>query len=541
MKQNRTFSQLIQPNSTPQSQPIPGREADMTQNEAGGYSFKVDDWTLLQRFLILGSESGTYYATGQKQALEASQALIRLLKTDSRQVIDLIVDISDKGRAPSNRPAIFALALASSEKYVTDPSHRRYALDQLSKIARIPTDLFIFVNEVLNHRKNGRQLQRAIQDWYNAAPIDRLTYHVLKYGNREGRNHRDMLRMFRPTPPDQAHDALYRRLVGKDYSLEAITGKAARQISAFDVIRQDITPRMAAGAIRDGDLTWDMVPTELLTDPVVWDALTERIPYAALIRQLARLTSNGYLDPMGNSDRLLDIMQRITDPELVEKSRIHPIRLLSALITYESGRGQAGSLKWTPSSKIVDALSDAFYLSFANLQPTGKRILLGLDVSGSMAGTNVIGIPGLDCVKASAAMALILARSEPRHTMIAYDTRPYSVTLSPRQRLDDAMTSLARLGGGGTDCSVPIEWAIAYGIQVDAFIILTDSQTWAGRSHPVQGIERYRQQLGIPAKLITVAMAANSFSVGDTSDAGTMTVVGFDTNTPDLIRDFIAD
>ena len=45
--------------NTPQSAPIPG--SAQVPNSGGGYSWAVDDWVRLDRFMILGSEGGTYY------------------------------------------------------------------------------------------------------------------------------------------------------------------------------------------------------------------------------------------------------------------------------------------------------------------------------------------------------------------------------------------------------------------------------------------------------------------------------------------------
>ena len=44
---------------TPQTEPLPGQ----IPNAAGGFYYPIDDWTLLDRFLILGSEAGTYYVS----------------------------------------------------------------------------------------------------------------------------------------------------------------------------------------------------------------------------------------------------------------------------------------------------------------------------------------------------------------------------------------------------------------------------------------------------------------------------------------------
>jgi 60 kDa SS-A/Ro ribonucleoprotein len=42
----------------PQWAPLPGQ----TANSAGGFAWAVDAWTRLRRFLVLGSEGGSYYA-----------------------------------------------------------------------------------------------------------------------------------------------------------------------------------------------------------------------------------------------------------------------------------------------------------------------------------------------------------------------------------------------------------------------------------------------------------------------------------------------
>ena len=51
-------------------------------NSAGGYAWAVDDWARLHRFLILGSEGGSYYAAEWTLTRENAQALERCLAAD---------------------------------------------------------------------------------------------------------------------------------------------------------------------------------------------------------------------------------------------------------------------------------------------------------------------------------------------------------------------------------------------------------------------------------------------------------------------------
>lgn len=54
-----------------------------------------------------------------------------------------------------------------------------------------------------------------------------------------------------------------------------------------------------------------------------------------------------------------------------------------------------GSTTWTPVARIADALDAAFQASFGSVRPSGKRWLLALDISGSMDGGPIAGIPNL--------------------------------------------------------------------------------------------------------------------------------------------------
>jgi 60 kDa SS-A/Ro ribonucleoprotein len=188
--------------------------------------------------------------------------------------------------------------------------------------------------------------------------------------------------------------------------------------------------------------------------------------------------------------------------------------------------------------RVVDALDAAFYTAFKSVEPTGKRWLLALDVSGSMSMGQVAGVPGLTPRVASAAMALVTAATEPAHEFLGFCDELVRLRISPRQRLDDVVKATDNLPFGGTDCALPMVWATKHRVAVDVFAIYTDGETWYGDIHPAQALNEYRERMGIPARLVVVGMVANRFTIADPEDAGMLDVVGFDTATPPLIADF---
>ena len=104
-----TYAKHFSRKQTPQNEPIPG--STQTANNAGGYAWAVNDWVRLERFLILGAEGGAYYTSERKLTIENAEAVRRCIETDGKRAVDIIFDVSDKGRAPKNSPAIFALAM----------------------------------------------------------------------------------------------------------------------------------------------------------------------------------------------------------------------------------------------------------------------------------------------------------------------------------------------------------------------------------------------------------------------------------------------
>ena len=127
----------------------------------------------------------------------------------------------------------------------------------------------------------------------------------------------------------------------------------------------------------------------------------------AMIRNLGKMTSLGLLAPFSDAKRL--IVRKLRDETALKRARIHPLAVLVAQKIYAQGHGDKGALKWSPVSAVVDALDEAFYATFQNVEPCGKPVLLALDVSGSMAASMIAG----SCISAregSAAMALITAQ-----------------------------------------------------------------------------------------------------------------------------------
>lgn len=512
---------------TSQLEPMPGREAEMVPNSAGGYVFQVDDWNRLRRFLILGSE-GTYYATGPKLTAENAGLIRRCAAASAQTTVDTIVDVSQRGLAPSNDPALFALALVASH---ADPKVRAIALDALPKVARMGTHLLHFAQFCQQNRGWGRGLRRAIGSWYTSKTADDLAYQLAKYQSRDGWAQADLIRLTHPTPPTSAHNACFQWSLGKD--IEGLS--LPPSIAGFEQAKRATTANEIVKLIGEYRLTHEMIPTQFLTAPEVWEALLEHMPMMALVRSLARMTMVGLLTPMTEATRT--VIARLADAEALKKSRIHPIALLIAERTYQAGKGARGTGAWTPVPRIVDALDSAFYKAFEYVEPTGQRFLLGVDVSGSMGYTTSPTCHLWAC-EVAAAMMMTTLRTETFCQPMAFSDEFRPLPVTPQMGLPAVLRETSVRSFGGTDCALPMLWAAEQNLPVDVFCVYTDNETWAGNMHPAQALERYRRTMGIPAKLVVLACTATSFSLADPNDRGMLDIAGFSADVPAVISGF---
>lgn len=516
---------------TPQSE-----QADVRQvpNNAGGFTFAVGKSARLHRFLTLGTDGGTYYASARDLTVKNAAIVLQAAREDAAGLVAEVVAISQAGRAPRNNPALFALAAAAS---LGDEPGRRAALDALPLVARTGTHLFLFARYVQNFRGWGRGLRRAVGDWYLGKEPDRLAYQVLKYRQREGWSHRDLLRLAHPEGTG-AHRALFDYVCGREADLAELP-----LVQAFVKAQAATTATAWVALVNENpSLSWEMLPDAALGEDRVWRALIANgLPQTALMRQLPRLTRLGVVGPkdMGTTAA---VAARLASQEHLRKARVHPVNVLVALRTYASGHGARGQETWQPVSQITGALDAAFYAAFGAIEPAGKRTMLALDVSGSMTSP-VSGLP-LSCREASAALALVTASTEPAAFVTAFtsanwrDTGLSLLDISPRQRLDDAIRKVSNLSFGGTDCALPMLAALGQGWEIDHFSVYTDNETWAGRIHPHQALAEYREKTGIPARLSVVGMTATDFTIADPDDPGSLDVAGFDSAVPSLLSSF---
>lgn len=515
-------------NQTPQNQPIPGREAEMIQGRSGGLMFKADTWSVLRRCLLIGTAKSTYYAGKHELTTEFVETVQQAIALNPNRVAQEIVYASD-GRAINNSAPILALVLLSMGE---TPEAKQAFQEIFAQVVRTGSHFYEWLSYTKAMRGFGKIVREAGKAWLSR-DVKELAYQLLKYQQRQGFSHRDALRLFHVKPVTDEHNQLFGWVMQGWEELPAqIPSAALSQIWWYEWLKRH--PDRTHKAIAQGRLTHEMAAPVGKMDRQAWQLLFNDMPIGALLRNLGSLTELGVLT--GHSrDNLNRVAKLLNSRERLRKGRIHPIDVLKALKTYQSG-GQVGRSQktWQVVPQIVDILEQALELSFDVLAPTGKVFLHAVDVSGSMSYSSVS--MGLTCCEIATTMALATAKAEQHYVIRGFATDFRDLKITARDSFSDAIAKASNQKFGGTDASVAYDWAIQHKFKADVFCFWTDSESWAGRKHPSQALAEYRRRVNSQAKAVYVTLAPYNISLVDPQEPMSWDIAGFDPGTPRLIQ-----
>ena len=528
----------------------------------------VSDVNRLARLLCLGYDGATYRVGDNQLTPQNATCVTRMLEAGNGQdVVNKVIEYSVQGVTAKQEALVLVVAMCARQR--VDPDTRTHCYDNLCRICRTPTQLFLFISYCLApdwpgeypRIRWGRAFRKAISRWYlqfvgvpNGARL--LAELVTKYGRRHGWRHQDVLRMAHPKagPSNGCGVAAVLKYIAKgldeaEQDLQATDANVLQYIRAVEAVKAQDNPETLdtgglAERIRQHELVREHVSTRLLHSPPIWEALLEHMPMTAMIRNLGKMSAVGILSPGSQNEET--ITTRLGDIDRLKDARIHPFNVLLARLTYQRGRGDAGSIRWDPNEAISNALDNAFYVTFRFMRPTrNKRFLLALDESAAMFQGSVNGCRSVHPATAAAAMVLVTARTEEHCEIVSFsrDVRPSDIR--PEMTLPQAQEAMRRVPAGDTDCTLPIQYALQQyhspqRRQFDVIVIYTANLPDHLQLSPAAVMQDYRDQAKVAdAKLVVCAMKSNGFTIADPDDTNMLDVVGFDAYAPEVIRRFV--
>jgi len=518
------------PPGMPQSQPIPGREAEMIRGRSGGFMFDAGIWQMLRRCLLIGTAKSTFYAGKRELTEDFVNVVQQAIAIDPARVAQEILYASD-GRAINNSAPILALVLLSMGE---DKAAKTAFSEIFPQVVRTGSHFYEWLSYTKSLRGFGKIVREAGKSWLSRADVKGLAYQLLKYQQRLDFSHRDALRLFHVKPPTVEHQQLFEWVVkGWEELPQEIPADALAQIWWYEWLKRH--PDKTQEAIAKGHLTFEMAAPVGKMDKSAWQLLFNEMPIGALLRNLGSLTEIGVLraDTSKNLERVKSVLNH---KEHLRKGRIHPLDVLKALKTYQSGGKLGRSQKtWTPVPRIVDILEKALELSFDTLEPTGKVFMHAVDISGSMSWS-VIQSAGLSCCEIATTMALATAKAEKNYAIRGFSTQFCDLGITAKDSFSSAVRKASNQNFGGTDASVAYDWMLKNKFKADVVCFWTDSESWAGYQHPSLALAQYRQKVNPEAKAVYITLAPYQITLVDPSDPQSWDLGGFDPGIPRIVQ-----
>ena len=433
-------------------------------NEAGGTAYALTPKHALAQLAATGCFNGVYYADAQKQ-LDTLRGLVETVN-DNNFLAKLAVYAREKAFM-KDMPAALLLMLAKRD---TALMHRIF--DRVIDNGRVLRTTF----QILRSGHFGKSglsssLQRAFQRWLNEASVGTLL--SASIGNDPSL--RDVLRMARPTPKDNERRALFGWLTDKPVEkwAPATRDDLPKEVQRLIAYRQATTADEQVRILDELSVRWDLLADAALS-PEVWKAIAKKMGPQALRMNLNTLHRHEVLnDPL----MVEYVAERIGDRGEVLRSRQFPYQYLAAYLNASAE---------VPTT-IRDALNVAAELACGNIPELPGPVIVGVDTSGSMqspaTGNRGIGATSaMRCVDVAALFASAILRRSPESVIVPFDTRAHAVGIEVSDTILSLSAKLAKLGGGGTDCSIPLKEANNRfrGREFAGIILVSDNESWVG-------------------------------------------------------------
>lgn len=434
------------------SKATPGRRIPNTDttNQAGGKAYEFSNEHALAQFACTSTLNSTYYADPSSQL----ETVLKLAESVSVEFLAKTAVYARHDGKMKDMPATLGAVLS------------RRSPQLWAKIFPLVVDdvkmLRNFVQIVRSGKtgrkslgKNSREL---IKGWFASKTPEQLFRMSIGSNPSLG----DVIRLAHVKP-----------LPGQEGVFKLLLGRKTKGETLPEIVLQYREYRS------NTDLPQPNVPIEMLQDfmPVSgWESFAKRASYTATIKNIRKFAEKG---AFANKEALKSVTTRLRSKEELAKSNVLPYQLMQSMFACEN-------LLRSSHPEVIDSLHEAMENAVESVPVIPGDVWVFVDVSGSMRN-EVTENKGkgygscskrVRCVDAAALIASAILRKNPNARIVPFDFVPHNISLRPRDSIMTNAETLARFGGGGTNCSAPMTALAQSQAKADAVVYVSDNESW---------------------------------------------------------------
>lgn len=497
-------------------------QATTAVNHAGGASYAYGAKHTLAQIACTNTFNGTFYVNSE-ETLKIAKNAVEQLRNDPEFIAKVAIYSRDKGYM-KDMPAFLCVMLGT----MGQPKLFRKVFDRIVNNGKMLRNVI----QIGRSGQTGKKCNMTTRSWRNAFQgwFDRQNPEFLfKASIGNDPSMRDILRMCRPKANSAWKQAMFGYFLNKDVEFGALP----------EVVQQyENYKKTKTGTVPNVDFRF---LDSLGLDEKGWLEVAKNAGWMMTRMNLNTFARHGVFKNQEVTDL---IAARLGSAEEVAKAKAFPYQLLQAFQATESGEVPV---------KVRDALQDAMEHAVDNVPTFPGKVYVCVDVSGSM-GSAITGNRGVAtsktrCVDVAALFGAAVLRKNKLAEVIPFDDGLHlNHGINARDSVMTNATKLARFGGGGTNCGLPVEHLNSKKLKADAIIFVSDNESWItspraswyGRSGT--GLEVAFNQFrnnNPKAKLVCIDLNAAGDSSQVVQRPNVLQVGGFSDNVFDVVNSFL--
>lgn len=421
-----------------------------TVNLAGGKAYAFTDQHELVQMAVTGCFNDTFYASAKDQ-------VSRVLSLAQKVPVDFLAKTAIYARKKSfmkDMPALLLAILATRDSGL----FKRVFPLVVDNEKMLKNFITVLRSGVTGRKSCNYAVKKAVNGWLLSREPNRLFTGDI--GSTPSLA--QVIKLTHPaTKEGSEHDALFKYLLDKEY----VFGNLPSKVREYEAFKKDMSlpiPDVPFQALASLNLTKEH-----------WIQIAKNASWQTLRMNLNTFERHGVFK---NKDMTGILAKHLKDPERIQNARVFPYQLLTTYLAQKD----------VPTA-MLNALSTACDIACQNIPSIDGAVLLMPDVSGSMSsavtGTRKGSTSATRCIDVAGLVSAAFSRRNIKSTILPFDYKVHQAIVPAGSSVLETAKILASLGGGGTDCSLPLKYAAEKDMKVDLAIFISDNESWIGSRH----------------------------------------------------------